>query len=153
TGKEQKIQITAPNKMSEDDINKKMSEAKAHEEEDKKRLEQVQVLNEAEATVYSSEKTLKEYADKIPAELKTQIEEKVAKLKEAHQKQDVQACKPALEELKALLSKIGESVYGQKGQPGQPGAGQAPPNGEQPHAEPKNKKGGDDTIDADFKKK
>lgn len=149
TGKEQKIEITASNKMSEDEINKKMEEAKTHEAEDKARLEKVQTLNEAEATIFSTEKTLKEYADKIPAELKTQIEEKITKLKEGHQKQDAVVCKTVLDELKSLLSKIGENIYKQQGQPG---AGQTPPPGAQPHAEPKDKKDGDDTIDADFKK-
>lgn len=148
TGKEQKMQITAPQKMSEDDIKKKMEEAKAHEAEDKKRLEQVQTLNEAESVSYQAEKTLKEFSDKIPAELKTQIEDKISKLKEAHSKQDAQSARTHLNELSSLLSKIGENIYKQGD------AGQANPgNGQAPHAEPKGKKDGDDTIDADFSKK
>jgi molecular chaperone DnaK len=168
TNKEQKIQITAPNKMDKNEIEKKMQEAQAHAEEDKKRREEVEILNEGETTAYQAEKQLAEFGDKIPAELKTQIEEKISKLKEANSKKDSAEVKTALESLKSLLTKIGEHIYKQGGAAGGSSSGgqsggagsndEADFGGASAHghgSHGKGKKGGsdDDTIDADFKKK
>ncbi len=153
TNKEQKIQISAPNKMSEEDIKSKMQEAQAHEEEDKRRLEQVQTMNEAEATIYSSQKTIDQFADKIPAELKKEIEQKLQALKDAHSKQDVSATKSALKELNSYLSKIGETIYKQGADAN---AGANPNNSSNTHdstKDTKTKKDDDNTVDADFSKK
>ncbi|MFH1306620.1 MAG: molecular chaperone DnaK [Candidatus Micrarchaeota archaeon] len=155
TGKEQKIQIVAPNKMDKSEIEKKMKEAESHAEEDKKRKESVEIINEGEVTVYSTEKTLKEYGGKIPAELKKQIDEKVEELRESLKTKDSAKVKSALDSLKSLLTKIGEHIYKQSGgqtPPGGTGAGTGA-GGSSGRGNKKGKKGGDDTIDAEFKKK
>ncbi|PIT84822.1 molecular chaperone DnaK [Candidatus Micrarchaeota archaeon CG10_big_fil_rev_8_21_14_0_10_45_29] len=167
TNKEQKIQISAPNKMPSEEIEQKMKDAQKFAEEDKKRAEEAQILNEAEATVYLAEKTLKEHGDKVP-ELKTDIEEKLKALKEELGKKpaDAQKVKSALEELNSHLQKIGEKLYKQQG--GSPGSGgENAGSGEQGNSgfgaqggggagknEGSGGSGGkDEPIDADFKKK
>lgn len=152
TNKEQKIQISAPNKMSEEDIKKMTEEAEKYSEEDKKRKEEAEILNEGEATVYTAEKQLKEFADKLDDNLKKDIQSKVDALKEANKTKDVQKIKTALDELKAHLQKIGEQIY--KQQQGQ----QTPPPGADPNQQPPpgaggDKKGDDGPIDADYTKK
>ena len=75
TGKEQKMDIVAPHKMSKDEIDKKIKESQAHEEEDKRIREQIETKNAAESLVYTADKTLEEYKDKIDSALKTKIED------------------------------------------------------------------------------
>ena len=80
TGKEQRITITAPNKLSKDEIDKKVKEAEQHAEEDKKRQEEIEVRNNADSMIYTSEKTLEELGDKVDADKKSKIEELVKEL-------------------------------------------------------------------------
>lgn len=111
TGKEQKMIITAPNKMSKEEIEKKVREAEQYAEQDRKRKEEIEVINEADIMAYQSEKTLNEFKDKINQNLKEQIENKIKELKEASQKKDVNLCKRIMAELKPLLSQIGQEIY------------------------------------------
>jgi len=111
TGKEQKMIITAPNKMSKEEIEKKVREAEQYAEQDRKRKEEIEILNEADIMAYQSEKTLNEFKDKINQNLKEQIENKIKELKEASQKKDVNLCKRIMAELKPLLSQIGQEIY------------------------------------------
>ncbi|MDE1865383.1 MAG: molecular chaperone DnaK [Candidatus Micrarchaeota archaeon] len=125
TGKEQSMDIVAPHKMSKDEIDRKIKESEAHEEEDKKVRDQVETKNSAESLVYATDKSLDEYKDKIPADLKKKIEEAKKEVEAAIKKNDFAAMKEKSDALGKALQEIGQGMYG--GQGGQQGAGQQPP--------------------------
>ncbi len=111
TGKEQKIRIESSSGLNEADIDKMVREAEAHAEEDKREREKAEARNEADSMIYTTEKTLKDMADKIGAEDKAKIEEAVADLKRAVESGDVQAMKDKTEALKQASYKIAEEMY------------------------------------------
>ena len=111
TGKEQRITITAPNKLSKEEIDKKVKEAEQHAEEDKKRQEEIEIRNNADSMIYTSEKTLEELADKVDAEKKTKIEELVKELKELISGEDLDAIKTKTDELNKVVQEIGAAIY------------------------------------------
>ena len=121
TGKEQKITITASSGLSEAEVDRMVNEAKAHAEDDKAAKDKIETKNHADSMVYQTEKQLKEHADKIPAEVKSQIETAVSKLKKEIESENVPGMKAAMEELEALLQKIGEAVYASQQQQGAAG--------------------------------
>jgi molecular chaperone DnaK len=108
SGKEQSIRIEARSSLSKEDIERMQQEAKMHAEEDKKKQEAVEAKNLAESMVYTAEKALKDNGDKVPAEIKKDVEEKIAAVKSVKEGTDVDAIKKATEELSEHLSKIGE---------------------------------------------
>ncbi len=138
TGKEQSIRITAPNKLSKDEIDKMVKEAEKFAKEDETRREEVEVRNQADTLIYSVEKSLKEYGDKVSAEEKEEIPRKIEELKELLKGQDVAAIKSKTEELTKVSHKLAEEVYKQAAakQQAQPGAGQPGAQPEQPGAQP-----------------
>ena len=149
TGKEQSMQVVAPNKMSRDDIEKKVKEAEEFAEADKKELEKVKVRNDAEAMIYTTEHTVKQFKDKVPKELADKIEKARAALQEVIEKEDYDGMKAKMDELRDVLQEIGKGMYGQ-GQ-GPEGGGPGPESG-QPGQSPEPGAGGDgDTVDANFK--
>jgi molecular chaperone DnaK len=149
TGKEQSMQVVAPNKMSRDDIEKKVKEAEEFAEADKKELEKVKVRNDAEAMIYTTEHTVKQFKDKVPKELADRIEKARASLQEVIEKEDYDGMKAKMDELRDMLQEIGKGMYGQ-GQ-GPEGGGSGPESG-QPGQGPEPGAGGDgDTVDANFK--
>lgn len=157
TGKEQSIKIVAGQKLSEEEIEKMKKEAEAHAEEDKKVKEEIETINQADTTIYSTEQMLKELNDKLEDDKKKQIEEKLNALKEEMKKEPKVASevKKKMEELNELLQKIGSEVY-QKAQEqaaGQnAGAGAGPDYGASAGKE--NKKDGDEkVVDAEFEEK
>ena len=91
TGKEQKIRIEAGSGLSKEEVEKMKNEAKANEATDKAEREKVDKVNQADSLIFQTEKQLKEYGDKIPADKKAPIEAALAKLKEAHKTQDLAA--------------------------------------------------------------
>jgi molecular chaperone DnaK len=111
TGKEQKIHIEAGSGLSKEEVEKMKAEAKANEATDKAEKEKVEKLNMADSLVFQTEKQLKEYSEKIPAEKKTVIEEAVAKLKEAHKAQDLPAIDTAMAALNAAWTAASEDMY------------------------------------------
>ena len=113
TGKEQSIRITAPDKLSDDDIEKMVKEAEQFAEEDKKKKESVELHNKADTLAYATEKSLKEYGDKVSADEKKTIEEKLAALREILKKPDAQSeeVQKALDELSKASHKLAEQVY------------------------------------------
>ncbi len=111
TGKEQKITITASSGLSEAEVERMVNEAKAHAEDDKNAKDRIETKNHADSLVYQTEKQLKEFGDKIPADVKGQIEGAVAKVKKEIEADNVPGMKSACEELEGLLQKIGEAVY------------------------------------------
>jgi molecular chaperone DnaK len=134
TGKEQKITITASSGLNKDEVEKMRREADAHAADDTRKKEEVETKNIAEATVYSAEKTLREYGDKISADLKSEVEGKIAATRSALQGADISYIKSALQALNDSMQKIGAAVYQQNtpppgGGPGDagPGSGGTPP--------------------------
>jgi len=155
TGKEQKIQITAKTKLSEAEIEKMVKEAEKFAEEDKKRREEAELMNQANTLLYSTEKSLKDYGDKVSATEKEAVEKELTGLRDAIKDKDHDKIKVAMEAVQKVGHKLAEEMYKATAAQGQPGAeGQA----EQPRAsaepssseEPKTE-GKDDVIDADFK--
>jgi molecular chaperone DnaK len=155
TGKEQKIQITAKTKLSEAEIDKMVKEAEKFAEDDKKRREEAELLNQANTLLYSTEKSLKDYGDKVPAAEKESIEKELTGLRDAIKDKNHDKIKSSMESLQKVSHKLAEEMYKATAAQGQAGAGpQAEqPNPEQPSGaeEPKQDKGKDDVIDADFK--
>ena len=111
TGKEQKIRIEASSGLSEDEIKRMREEAKANEESDKRERERVDKINAADGAIFSTEKQLKEYGDKISADKKSAIEAALAKLKTAHSSQDLAAIDAAQTELTNAWQAASEELY------------------------------------------
>ena len=128
TGKEHSIRIEASSGLSDSEIEKMKREAKENEESDKKAREKVDKMNAADSLVFQTEKQLKEFGDKIPADKKAAIEDAVKKLREVHKSEDLDAIDKATEELNKVWQAASEEMYkasqGQDAQAG-PEAGQA----------------------------
>ena len=119
SGKEQSIRIEARSGLSKEDIEKMKKDAEVHAEEDKKKKDVADTKNQGEATIHIAEKALKDNADKIPADVKKGVEEKIESLKKALQGTDSAAIKSATEALSVEMQKIGEALS--KQQPSQSG--------------------------------
>ncbi|MEG3224389.1 MAG: molecular chaperone DnaK [Methanobacteriales archaeon Met13] len=145
TGKEQAITITAPNKLSEDEIDQKVREAEMHADEDKKRQEEVQIRNDADSMIYTSEKTLEELGDKVQPDQKTKIEELVKELRELIAGDDLEAIKSKNDELTKVVQEVGAAIYqqAQQAQAQQQEQGQEGPQDQKD----------DDAVDAEYEKK
>lgn len=111
TGKEQKIRIEAGSGLSKEEIEKMKAEAKANEEADKQAREKIDKLNQADSLVFQTEKQLKEFGDKIPADKKAPIESALNKLKEAHKAQDIAAVDAAMAEMNTAWTAASEEIY------------------------------------------
>ena len=111
TGKEQKIRIEAGSGLSKEEVEKMKAEAKANEATDKAEREKVEKLNQADSLIFQTEKQLKDYGDKIPADKKAPIESALAKLKEAHKSQDLAVIDPAVAELNNAWTAASEELY------------------------------------------
>jgi len=130
TGKEQQIRIQASGGLNEADIQKMVKDAEAHAAEDKKRKELIEARNNADSLIHSSEKSLAEAGDKVPASDKTAIEAAAAALKEALKGEDKDQIESKTQSLMQLAMKLGEQLYKQsqaEAQAGSPGAGAAGP--------------------------
>ena len=143
TGKEQSIRITASSGLSKEEIDKMVHDAEAHADEDKKKREAIEARNHADSMVYSTEKSLKEYGDKIDAVEKGNIENKLAELKKIMESEDAEAIKKATDELAQAAHKLAEAMYAQK--PGDE-AGAAPDTEQPGTSSGKDEK----VVDADF---
>jgi molecular chaperone DnaK len=151
TGKEQKITITASSGLSKDEVTKMQREAEMHASEDAKRREEIETRNMADTMAYQAEKTLRDNKDKIPADLNSEVEAKVAAVKSALQGTDTNAIKNTTQELNQVMQKIGEAIYRQQ-QPPPPGGEQQPPppGGQEPP--PGGDQGGDEgTVEGEFR--
>jgi molecular chaperone DnaK len=111
TGKEQSIRIEASSGLSKEDIEKMKQEAEANADADKAARERVDKLNAADSLIFQTEKSLKDYGDKIPAEKKQPIEDALTRLKDAHKAQDVDACEKLMGELNTAFSAASEEMY------------------------------------------
>lgn len=140
TGKDQKITITANSGLSEEEIEKMVDEGKTHEEEDKKRREQIEARNRADQLCYSVDKTLSELKDKIPADKASELEAKVKALRESIEKQDHDSIVSGTQALETAMQAVATEAY-KSGDAG----GQADES-----TGSSNEKDGDDVIDAEF---
>jgi molecular chaperone DnaK len=158
TGKEQKISITASSGLSKDEIEKMRKDAEAHADEDKTRLEEIQTRNEADNSVYRTEKLLKDNADKISADDKGKLEAAATAVKEALKGTDAAAIKSSSEKLNEVWQAVSTELYkaaaakaqAEKGQ--QPGAEGAQPENGEPKVEEKKDEGVIDAEVVDEKK-
>jgi molecular chaperone DnaK len=114
TGKEQKIRIEASSGLTDAEIQRMRDEAKANEAKDKAEKERIEKINNADSNIFASEKNLKEYGDKLPAEKKAAIEDALAKLKEAHKNQDLAAIDSSIEALNAAWQAASQDIYAQQ---------------------------------------
>jgi molecular chaperone DnaK len=145
TGKEQSIRITASSGLHEEDIKKMVKDAEAHAAEDKKRKELAEARNHLDTLIYTTEKSLKEYGDKIDSGDKQNIEDAIAKAKKAMESNDLSTIKSAEEELTRSSHKLAEAMYAKASQKGAagPGAEAGAQEGPRPKAQ-------EDVVDADF---
>ena len=154
TGKVQSIRIEASSGLTDAEIERMKAEAQANADADKKERERIDKINQADSVIFQTEKQLKEYGDKLPADKKSEIESALAKLKTAHQAQDIAGIDAAMAEMNAMWQKASEEMYKNAGAQGSPqGAGFDPNNmGGNPNAgQQNNNKGGDDEVtDVDF---
>jgi molecular chaperone DnaK len=141
TGRTQHITITASSGLSEAEVEKMRQDAEVHAEEDRKRSEIIEARNNADNTVYAAEKALREFGEKVPAEIRSEVETKVAEVKKAAEGEDVAAIKSATEALGQVVQKIGASVYQQPNAP----ASEADQN---PNPEPE---AGPDVVEGEVK--
>jgi molecular chaperone DnaK len=113
TGKEQKITITGSSGLSEDEVQRMVTEAESHAEEDKQRREVITTRNEAESLVFQAEKTLEEYGDKVPSEKKADLESKIQQMKDVleNDRENAERIKTGHQELMTALSAVGQSMY------------------------------------------
>jgi molecular chaperone DnaK len=121
TGKEQQIRIQASGGLSQSDIEKMVKDAESHADEDKKRRELVEVRNQAEGLIHTTERTLKEGGDKVPAGERQAVEQAIAALKAVTSGDDIGAIKSKTEALAQVSMKIGEAMYKQQGAAGEAG--------------------------------
>jgi molecular chaperone DnaK len=149
TGKEQSIRITSSTKLSKDEVDKYVKEAEKYAADDKKHKEEIEVRNEADGLVYSTEKSLKEYGDKVSSEDRLAIERAMNEAKDALKGTDIEAIKRTKEALTAASHKLAEAIYkeAQKKQtPPQGGQGGQTQGGPQQEGQPS---GGENVVDAE----
>lgn len=131
TGKEQAITIQGTTGLNKDEVERMTKEAEAHAEEDKAKREEIEVKNTADTLIYTAEKTLKEAGEKVGAELKTEVEEKISSLRDALPTGSTADLKSKTEELSTSLQKVGQAMYQESQKPGaEPGPEGAPQDGE-----------------------
>ena len=152
TGKEQSIKITASSGLTEQEIQKLVKEAEAHAEDDKRKRELIEARNQADAMVYSVEKNIKEFGDKVDAADKAKIESAIARVKKAIVGEDIDEIKRSQEELTNVSHKLAEAMYA-KATDSQAGAGAGAGAGaysDTSGTQPGTGKKDDDVVDADF---
>ena len=142
TGRSQNITITASSGLSEDEVEKMRQEAELHAEEDQKRRELIEEKNRADNMVYSTEKTLNDLGEKVPADLKQKVEDAVIKVREVKDGEDFEKIKQATDALAETLQALGSAAYQQQASDETPGS--------DPNAEPAGEND-EDVVDGEFK--
>jgi molecular chaperone DnaK len=112
TGREQSVTITASSTLSKDEVEKMVKEAEAHSAEDRAKREEIELRNQADQMIYQAEKVLKENADKIPAEVKSEVESKMEAVRNAAKGSDVSALRKAMDDFNESLQQVGQHIYG-----------------------------------------
>ena len=148
TGKEQAIKIESSGGLSEEDVEKMINDAEQFADEDKAKRESIEVKNQAETLIYSTEKSISDLGDKLPEEDKTKIEACSEQLKKSMETDDMEAIKSDLEALTQASHKMAELLYSQQAE--QQGDGSGEGSEEVPGNDEKSGKDDDDIVDADF---
>jgi molecular chaperone DnaK len=147
TGRSQHITITASSGLSDNEVERMRKDAEAHTDEDRRRKELIEARNNADSVAYSAEKALKDLGDKVPADLKKQVEDKIAQVREVMGHEDADATRKAVDELNQVLQQVGTAAYQQAGPAAEaPGGDAEPPQGSGPAPE-----GGEDVVDGEFR--
>jgi len=146
TGREQKITITASSGLSKDEVDRMMKDAEAHADEDRKRREEIEVRNNADAAVFTAEKSLRDYGDKVSGEVKSGIEAKIQDVNAAKGTDDIERIKTATGELLQAMQGIGAAMYGDAGATA--GAG---PDGAGPQAGAPGAPADENTVEGEYK--
>ena len=143
TGKEQKIVIQSGSGMAKEEIEQMIEEAKTYEAEDQQRRAEVETRNQADSLVYNTEKLLEDNVDKVPEDLKTEVEGQIATLKTAISNNNVAEMQTAMTDLNNTMQRLGEAVYSQtESPPEEPGDDSSPPGDEPPEG---------DTVEGEFR--
>ncbi|MEK7284382.1 MAG: Hsp70 family protein, partial [Chloroflexota bacterium] len=149
TGREQHVTITASSGLNKNEVERLVREAQEHAEEDRRKRERIELRNESDTLAYQTEKVLRDNADKVPADVKSDVEAKISALREALTGEDDERIRSALEELRRSATRIGEAMYQAQPPPG------APP--EEPAGATAGKSDGErkdqDTIEGEFTEK
>jgi molecular chaperone DnaK len=140
TGRAQSITITASSGLAKDEVEQMVKDAERFRQEDQKRREDVELRNNADSLIYQAEKLLKEQGDKVPGDVKSQVEDKVAATRSALEAGDTERMRQAVQELSDALQKLGASMYEQPGSPPPGGEDYAPPPADED----------DDVVDGEF---
>jgi molecular chaperone DnaK len=152
TGRSQKITITASSGLTKDEIEQMKKEAESFADQDNKRKEMIEARNIADNTIYTTEKTLRDGGDKVPAEAKKEAEEAITNLRKAMESDTVEEIRKLTETLGQILQKIGASMYQQPGaaggQTGSPDQGSTSSDNDQNQSKPED---GEDVVDSEFK--
>jgi molecular chaperone DnaK len=142
TGRENAVTITASSTLGKDEVERLVKEAEVHAAEDRGRREEVELRNQADQMIYQAEKVLNDNADKIPADVKSEIDAKMEALREAAKGSDVTALRRAMDEFNEALQKVGQHIYQEAG------AANPSQGGGQQSSEEKSQ---DDVVDADYR--
>src|SRR5213595_210008 len=153
TGKEQKISITGSSGLSKEEVEKMQKDAELHAEEDKKAKEAIEIKNNADTLAYQCEKQLKDLGEKVPEAKRKQVEDAIAAVREAIEKNDTEAMKRAYDDLQNKLQEVSAELYKQASAGAGPQAGPQPGPEAQPGGgaeEGAGKRDGGDVVDAEF---
>jgi molecular chaperone DnaK len=129
TGRSQHITITASSGLSEAEVERMRKDAELHAEEDRRRKELIEARNQADNAVYTAEKVLRDLGDKVPADLKSKVEETVGRVRTAMNSDNIDTLRRETEALNQIIQQIGAAAYQQAGPSAGPGAGGPPPGG------------------------
>jgi molecular chaperone DnaK len=139
TGRNQSITITASSGLSKEEVEQMVQQAERHRQEDQNRREEVETRNNADSLIYQAEKLLRDQGEKVPADLKSEVEDKIAACRSALQGQDLERIRREVQELSESLQKVGAAMYQQPGSP--------PPDGEEYTAPPGDD---EDVVEGEF---
>ena len=148
TGREQSVTITASSTLAKDEVDRLVKEAEAHASEDRAKREEVEVRNQADHMIHQAEKVIKENADRIPEELKTEVNTKLEALKAAAKGSDTKALQQQMDEFNESLQKIGQHIYQGAGAGGGGGTSSGGGQADGASGEPKKE---EDVVDADYR--
>ncbi|HEX6819993.1 MAG TPA: Hsp70 family protein, partial [Ktedonobacterales bacterium] len=142
TGREQRITIQASSGLSKDEVERMVHDAESHAEDDRRRREEVEVRNEADNAAYTAEKTLRDLGDRIPADLKSDVDTKIADVRAALGTDDIERMRSTKDALQQAMYKVSEQIYA---------AGSGGASSENPEQPGEGGPSDDDTVDAQFK--
>jgi molecular chaperone DnaK len=147
TGRSQHITITASSGLSDSEVERMRKEAEAHAEDDRRRKDLIEARNHADNAVYSAEKVLRDLGDKVPGELKSQVEDQVAKVRQSLNSDDAESIRKETEALSQVVQKVGAAAYQQSAPAGETPGPEAPGPG--PDQGPGSE--GEDVVDGEFR--